>query len=1321
MPNWLVNVTTEIIKAFIFVLVVAQGSFAFVHRIFHNEATTLPLQSGDEIVLEGMPLGWGFSRIVMGVNSVPAVQLSGTLQVNGCEYELHSFYHQIDFPFTGATTIKYFGPSQKLPIQWWVDSAPIELKCRMESEGVSREDSIQTSLYQFADSIYVRRTADYLDLGKINEEIIWEGSSKKFKINDLPNWFYNRIYVQIEPVDGRELSGYVFSGTSRNKIDGWHATFILQQKNALPPFFEIAFTEYRKVKIKWWAEVGTPSKTEIESLEKTLPNDSVKVSYFFGLNSYTKSSVSLVYSRRMFNDGVLPKINRLSFNPQGPIWTREVCVRGPVYDIEASLKYGDSVVLALPIELAFDSSKHSVIVEHFIEEQNRWIDETVDSIVDNYAYFKVGHFSWFRTGLRYLNKGITYTMVPATAICSALSSSCKEAVDDFVDRTSDIEADVLTHPLNSVGWALDLLESLICFDKNELDDIFGSSKKPTWNPDPGNVNYESIQKNGQDVIGVLKTIRKKDLIKLSDATACIVGEKEENCKWRVTKDNLDVLLADAILALFPLSKDEPDFGVSKYKFSMEREKGFLSYEIDESVVKLEYNDYFKTHSQFVDDAVSSIDGALQCANVLNYDGGKFQSYINLYKSIFSNPNYTKICHAFFDVVIGNDIGYLGSMYDCAKDGFSGLSFLLDNFSGYTDVLQKISEAMVRVSLLAWLKKGDDYRNYTLLTYKTTYDGVLAWLEIVGPFLAENNIVVKTYGSLALYEYIHYGTDGNLKMINGGLNRHYGENGGYSEGMGYSQYIWDDLTYVLSALQDAYKLQDEDSPNINKKFLKSPDYIFDFSRPVGVFVDNIYKPLGLIPVEVDDGVTYNPDYRVWAKLKNDPKYLAMSERYPLREENGKINSLVPFGFPDEKMYNFDDNIVPDRGSLWSGFRDGIGMITAVKDGDTVALSMIAESGKLWTRGQAHDQQDNQSFTLSSSKNGFLIQDRGYSGFDRRSSSDKFHRYNDHNVLTYMEGQDDNKDISFGEIWSRSYDVVGDLPGLTLDFFIGFVDLVNRLGSKDYNFTVEGGQDASVLEPRIEDYENKVVGYTAEMSWAHKKDGTYDAVIENNRTILYFGENFWVIDRPNMAGLTWLANSPLNTRNKIGVNLYSSTQKDAVDLGKGDDDAVRQVAFRADFHYKDDEVMLTNYSYSLSDENAQTYVMTYALGEAIFEKDELNCKENYQCFVSMDKRLRLVVPPRNNKFKICEVIPDDECSGDASSSGITMFKNSENDGKWSSSWVLDGKLTCYDSGREIECKSVEVSKTHYAFARMDGSVVSGKYSSAYLPAVPILLLR
>ena len=74
-------------------------------------------------------------------------------------------------------------------------------------------------------------------------------------------------------------------------------------------------------------------------------------------------------------------------------------------------------------------------------------------------------------------------------------------------------------------------------------------------------------------------------------------------------------------------------------------------------------------------------------------------------------------------------------------------------------------------------------------------------------------------------------------------------------------------------------------------------------------------------------------------------------------DGKFNVLSQFGIPNiyELKYIIGGTLeVPNRGTLWGDFKDGIGMITAVgKDEDTVAFSMIAENGRMWTYDQIHN--------------------------------------------------------------------------------------------------------------------------------------------------------------------------------------------------------------------------------------------------------------------------------------------------------------------------------------------------------------------------------
>ena len=72
------------------------------------------------------------------------------------------------------------------------------------------------------------------------------------------------------------------------------------------------------------------------------------------------------------------------------------------------------------------------------------------------------------------------------------------------------------------------------------------------------------------------------------------------------------------------------------------------------------------------------------------------------------------------------------------------------------------------------------------------------------------------------------------------------------------------------------------------------------------------------------------------------------------------------------------------------------------------------------------------------------------------------------------------------------------------------------------------------------------------------------ISDNRTIMYFGDNFWVIDRPNEKGLVWTANSPIDAWKKMddaGVCLYGAL--DGKMNLKHDSSFVLQNGIRSDY--------------------------------------------------------------------------------------------------------------------------------------------------------------
>lgn len=1288
----------KIITLFAALLFAPQCLWAAVHTVSHNVATTVELHEDDEINLVNSPSDWtGYSRVVIGVRNLNgAQQLSGRLVTNDCDHSLRKFYEELDFVYTGDDKIVYHGPTQQVKIHWWGDVNPVVSLCNSYSE-ILRRDSITAMLYDFADSVYSDRIKDYKDLGALNSETYFEGTSANFKIVNLPDWFYNRIIVQVQPMDGRELDGHAYGGGGDSEIKGYSAQFAFSQTSLLAPTFELAFSEYRKVKLTWWAEVQAAEEIPVESIEKALTSDSIEVEYTFDEGIFGNGSVKLVFDKRKFVDGKVPVVKRLSFDPQGPNKSKELDVRGPIYDFDAKLNSGDSVVIAIPLDNDYRFDEDSITIEHFIEEENRWVEEPVDSIVGNFAYIKVGHFSWFRKLCRKVAKAIVYSN-PIAAGCAIISESCHKAIDGAINKGVDAFANTIATVGRGLKKIYQLAKKLVCLDFGGHKQVYGISRSSDWDPIQGSIDKNVLTEHGQDVVSMMESKRTGNvLVKLSDPYPASCNDKLEECKWLRTKDNLDILLADAVMSQFSPDASYPSFGVPVYKFVANEGNAVLT---DTRGLIYNFDEYFMVTSGLIEDAAWFVNGVKECYSTINLTGKIASNYADLMRGI-KQGSYTQTCKAI--------LGFAEKPFEWVKNGATCLDLVLSDrsiLSGHEGKLIAVSEAMVRISLLAWLKKADGFRDFSLTRYKVTYDGIRAWLELAGPLLDYNNITTKAYGSLALYEYLNYGNAENLAMVNGGLNRHYGFNGGYSEGTGYSQYIWDDLTYVLAALKDAYKGQHENLV-INGKFLNSPDYMFEFSRPVGLNG----KSYGLIPVEIDDGVTYNPDYRVWAKLKGDPKYLAMSEKYPLKVEDGKINSLAAFGFPDISMYAPSaQKVVPYRGTLWGNFKDGIGMITAVNGNDTVALSMIAENGSLMSRGQAHDQQDNLSITLTSSVKGFLIQDPGYSGFGARSTSDHFHRYVDHNVVTDSYGQSDNRPISSSELLSRATDLTGDLPGLGPHLIGGILDIYTNLFSIGYEYTVDGGYSAYVLNRMIDEPQSGIVGYTA----ATMVGNTLFPVADN-RTIMHFGGNLWVIDRLSASGLKWHINSPLNTWADINIHLNVSSQKDEITAQANPQD-IAQNTGRADFEGQ----VLKNFTYEPYEANAHSYVMNYALGNNTFEKIDSNCPQDYQCFVNADGNMRVVVPPYGGKFKLCDILTSNECSGDVHSTGITMLAKTPL-GEWTTRWVLDGDLSAVVNGAEVPIVSATVTRTAYSYMLANGAIVSGKYKGTYLPAVPILLLR
>ena len=147
---------------------------------------------------------------------------------------------------------------------------------------------------------------------------------------------------------------------------------------------------------------------------------------------------------------------------------------------------------------------------------------------------------------------------------------------------------------------------------------------------------------------------------------------------------------------------------------------------------------------------------------------------------------------------------------------------------------------------------------------------------------------------------------------------------------------------------------------------------------------------------------------------------------------------------------------------------------------------------------------------------------------------------------------------------------------------------------------------------------------------------------------------------------------------------------------------------------------SFAFSFHEKKAGTFVMSYAVNDESFAKISDQCPKDFQCFENAAKDKRLVVPPQGAKFKLCDALPKNECSGGYESTGITMFMKSEVDTSWSANWVLDGEMTDLNAGVVKYIEKAQVARLSYSAVYSDGLVKSGRYKPMYLPANALLLM-
>ncbi len=364
---------------------------ASVHILPYNIRSTIRVADGDTLYFNDFPTDWLFSKIKIGVSGEPAQMLDGRLSIGSCTYNLTGFYTELEAPYGQQLSAVYHGPTKTLPIHWWVDYGMTEPSCITNDL-----DSLKREFDATFDSLYSIYTEDYNDLGELNSVKHFGGASLLFKISQFPQFYFNTIRIQVEPEDGDSLDGSLYSREVVRKINGWSVNVPISLHMGRYAYFELAFPEYRRFRVKWWVSVEDFPELEIPTEVRDYSQDSIEVSYQFDSVGVLQSNPVLLYKKNDFVDGIPPRVMKLQNNPHGNELKDSVFFPlSEVYDIHANTREGVMVQLAIPLNMDIAVGKDEIAVKHFVAYQQQWVNEPVDSVSNGFVYFKTATFSSF--------------------------------------------------------------------------------------------------------------------------------------------------------------------------------------------------------------------------------------------------------------------------------------------------------------------------------------------------------------------------------------------------------------------------------------------------------------------------------------------------------------------------------------------------------------------------------------------------------------------------------------------------------------------------------------------------------------------------------------------------------------------------------------------------------------------------------------------------------------------------------------------------------------------------------------------------------------
>ncbi len=1189
----------------------------------YNSMTIFSIADGDSIILSDFPSDWKYKRVAVGINGSP---LQGIF-VNpntSCEFFLSDYYKIIDFQYRqeNSVILIYRGKSMLVGfLQWWVDNDNVNSICSKISEEL------------FADSIEFllnKKLSFYRNLKVPNQEEIFENSVGSFLIQNFQSFPHNDIVIQIKSKDEKPLEGYFRIGKNFYPLSGYSISIPINRRSKYAIVFQVAFHTIRKYSIKWWGESREPKKEKVYS-EQNIVGDTIFTSYLFTGEFREIDTLHLKIDKNSLADGKIPSITRYSSIPT-EITQRfsEFRFYGTAYEISGKLSNGKKITVALPLGDEYEVGD-SIGIFHY--SNGVLTDIEIDSVVGNFVYFKTDSFSLF-------GRWIKKTANKLGKVLGTIGGGIIDGIDKVVSFANRM---------------YDKLINFVCggfLDGDMWKRLFHMTPDDKRHFVVGEISTAKASKTDSD-FERMKVIAMGQLEKLSGS---------DKKKLDQSKHNLNILLANLIIR----KRDSAHTAVRHFIFEMGSEKTSSLIVLKDLKNSKIYpvEKYFLLSSDLTTSAENLLDLLSNCYGAVNLTG-----YLktNIKKSTESISGY---CKSYFH--LWGISTWFQSVFHCGAGIAKGTGpsladgslFDMKNFFGEKDdYVLSTTDVLSLAVLLSYYSEEEETKEALGVMFKNSYDALSAWTGFMGAVMLYNNISIKAEAAMALYEYIYSGSLEHFNKLKQGMINHYGPNGGFSEGMGYAQYVNETVPYLMVALRQAMSLGGDDF-DLPQGFLNSGEYIRKFSRPV-----RLGSLSQLIPIEIDDGCTYSPDFYVWGTLTNDKVFYGFAEQFDFDSYVDTTLFLFRFlGLPDEKTMNLMD-IEPDLSKLKklaeigtnveADFLDGLGVIKVFSKNDTASISLIAENGILRDMGQAHDQQDNMSFTLASTLNGFFVQDRGYKDF---KMFDKYKNYSTHNVIRRLcqeesceEDDAKGKSLSRSELSQRATAFTGYNTGVMMNLL--FSALNDDLAG--YGVLRAGGSDAYVEDSVrvLDENDVKLVGFSAHQTT------TSDLKLE--RSIFYFGETLWLVDRFDKDSLVWTVNSKIDSLPKK-MAVYFGKQK--WDVNAKDTIKVVQNRRRED---TDASGILRLNEYSCEINHERLVTLVYPMNKNIeFQMDAVSCPKEIQCFGRKigDIWQRVVISPQGNSFVFRNAFPG---SSDISQWAGIVFGESVDGKTWTVVGNLNGK--------------------------------------------------